>query len=289
MSSIYQKLTNFFLNDRIIIGTVIFNAIVIFLQESGVSHVALEFLDMACTFVFLVEMLVKISHFGLRKYCGSAMNCMDAILVLISLPSALNFFIDLNFLDFSVFLVLRIFRVFRFFRLIRLFPNFSVILSNFRLAMRQSYGVMLGFLIIIITFALLGSCMFRDAAPQYFDTPLNAIYTTFRMFTIEGWYDVPDAVAQGMDSPILFHLVRLYFCFLLLTGGIIGMSLINSIFVDAMVSDNNDDVKEQLRRMEEKLNRLLAEREGRALPDDATNTDGAKATDGATDGSDANG
>ena len=35
------------------------------------------------------------------------------------------------------------------------------------------------------------------------------------------------------------------------------MSLINSIFVDAMVSDNNDDVKAQLREMENKIDRLL--------------------------------
>ena len=45
--------------------------------------------------------VVYIALRGVSKYCGSAMNCMDAILVLISLPSALNFFIDLNFLDFS--------------------------------------------------------------------------------------------------------------------------------------------------------------------------------------------
>ena len=39
------------------------------------------------------------------------------------------------------------------------------------------------------------------------------------------------------------------------------MSFINSIFVDAMVSDNNDDVKAQLKEMEEKIDRLLEENE----------------------------
>lgn len=34
------------------------------------------------------------------------------------------------------------------------------------------------------------------------------------------------------------------------------MSLINSIMVDAMVEDNNDDVKEQLRRIEEKIDKI---------------------------------
>ena len=39
------------------------------------------------------------------------------------------------------------------------------------------------------------------------------------------------------------------------------MSFINSIFVDAMVSDNNDDVKAQLKEMDEKIDRLLEENE----------------------------
>lgn len=37
------------------------------------------------------------------------------------------------------------------------------------------------------------------------------------------------------------------------------MSFINSVFVDAMVSDNNDDVKEKLNQIEEKLNLLIKE------------------------------
>ena len=38
---------------------------------------------------------------------------------------------------------------------------------------------------------------------------------------------------------------------------IIGLSVVNSIFVDAMVSDNNDDVKLKLDEIEEKVNKLL--------------------------------
>ena len=34
------------------------------------------------------------------------------------------------------------------------------------------------------------------------------------------------------------------------------MSFINSVFVDAMVEDNNDDIKNQLDRIERKLNEL---------------------------------
>ena len=47
---------------------------------------------------------------------------------------------------------------------------------------------------------------------------------------------------------------RIYFSCLLFLGGIIGMSLVNSIFVDAMAADNNDEVLDKLSEIEKKLN-----------------------------------
>lgn len=255
------------LSDRFIMAVIIINAIVIFLQESDVNHVALDIIDMACTFVFIVEMIVKHIYKGVKGYWTSPLNAMDGLLVIVSLPSFITFFFPGTMANLSFLLVLRIFRVFRFFRLVRLFPNFSTIVQNFRLALRESYAIMLIMLILITTFALIGCCLFKDAAPDFFATPLDSIYSTFRLFTIEGWYDIPDAVAAGMDNVIWEHVVRVYFCSLLLIGGIIGMSLINSIFVDAMVSDNNDDLQKQLNRVEEKLDKLLAEKEKHSKQD----------------------
>ena len=51
-------------------------------------------------------------------------------------------------------------------------------------------------------------------------------------------------------------LVRFYFCLLLIFGGIIGMSFINSIFVDAMVADNNDEVMQKLDEMQKSIEEL---------------------------------
>jgi voltage-gated sodium channel len=44
-------------------------------------------------------------------------------------------------------------------------------------------------------------------------------------------------------------------------GGIIGMSFINSVFVDAMVSDNNDEVEAKLDEINKKLTELTKELE----------------------------
>jgi len=39
-------------------------------------------------------------------------------------------------------------------------------------------------------------------------------------------------------------------------GGIIGMSFINSIFVDAMVQDNNDEVSKKIDQLQKSLDEL---------------------------------
>ena len=71
------------------------------------------------------------------------------------------------------------------------------------------------------------------------------------MFTIEGWYEIPDALAaSGLDSATVM-LVRGYFVLAVLVGEF-GLSLANAVFVDEMTADNNDrlamvsDLREEL-------------------------------------------
>lgn len=44
---------------------------------------------------------------------------------------------------------------------------------------------------------------------------------------------------------------------ILITGGIFGLSLVNSIFVDAMVQDNNDELEKKVDLLNKKIDRLL--------------------------------
>jgi voltage-gated sodium channel len=66
---------------------------------------------------------------------------------------------------------------------------------------------------------------------------------------------MPEAIAQN-GGVFMAVFARIYFSLLLFLGGIIGMSLVNSIFVDAMAADNNDDVLEKLSHLERKLDRI---------------------------------
>lgn len=255
MRSILRKI---FLNDAVIFGIILFNAIVIYLQVDGYEAPWLAIADHTCTVLFLIEMIVKLSTWGSRTYFADGWNRMDATLVLLSVPSLLAVLTP-NVLceQLSVLLVMRLLRVLKFFRMLRFFPNFAAVMRGFSRAMSQTWGVLAAFVVLLFVFSLVSCSLFRDTTPEYFGSPLTAFYTLFRMFTIEGWYEIPDAVAANMAAPWLASAVRAGFCLLLIAGGIIGMSFINSIFVDAMVEDNNDEIKAQLDRIEKQLNELM--------------------------------
>lgn len=241
-----------FLNERLILVVIIVNAVVLFLQESGIENGFINIVDLSCTIIFIIEMIVKHCVFGLKGYWSSGWNRLDGTLVILSLPSIVVLVLPSLTFDLSFLLILRVLRVFRFFRLVHAFPGFADIMKNFVVAIRKSYAVFIGLLIMIITFAMIGCSLFRDYAPEYFATPLDAIYSTFRIFTGEGWNEIPDTIAATMGGGWSV-VVRLYFCLILILGCIIGMSLLNSIFVDAMVSDNNDSLEEKIDKMEKDI------------------------------------
>lgn len=53
------------------------------------------------------------------------------------------------------------------------------------------------------------------------------------------------------------HAVHIYFCLIHVLRSIIGMSLLNSIFVDARARGNNNDAGSRLDEMEKKIDKLL--------------------------------
>lgn len=248
-------LRKIFLNEKAILAVIILNSILLFVQECGFNSPLLNTLDAACTIIFIIEMIVKLIEFGFKEYWKSGWNRLDGTLVVLSIPSLLFYFIPNVSFDVSFLLILRVLRVFRFFRLVHAFPGFTRMIANFGNAMRQSYAVFIGLLVMIIVFAMIGSSLFKDVAPEYFANPIEGIYSTFRIFTGEGWNEIPDTLAENVPEG-WSHAIRLYFSLVLIVGCIIGMSLLNSIFVDAMVADNNEDVEQKLSAIEAQLEEI---------------------------------
>ena len=247
-----------FTSERVVILVILINSAILFLQESGIKSPTINVIDAVCTVFFVIEMTVKHRQFGFKRYWSSAWNRMDGILVILSIPSLIAYFFPAQSLDLSILLILRILRVFRIFRIVHIFPNFSSTMKGLGKAIKDSLPIFAGFLILILVVSLFNCAQFKDISPKYFGTPWDSIYSTFRLCTVEGWYEIPDTLAATM-SPTRVVGLRIYFVFILILGGIIGLSLVNSIFVDAMVSDNNDELEAEVKKLNKKIDLLMEE------------------------------
>ena len=137
--------------------------------------------------------------------------------------------------------------------------------------MKASVGVFLGIAIINFIFAMGAQVLFGHDAPELFGDPARACYSMFRIFTIEGWNEIPDEIARHASEGWAAF-ARVYFGVAVLVGGILGLALGNAVFVDQMMADNNDEVERDLVEMTREvrllrgelreLRVLLAEREG---------------------------
>lgn len=250
-----KKLRNLFLNEFFILGLIVINAIVIFIDEFDVNLRALDYIEAFITTLFIAEIAVKTSHYGLRNYFADNWNRFDFIVVFISLPSLAIVFYGDFFVEANVFLTLRVLRVFKSFRLIRFMPEVDSFVKSIKRALRASYIILLGFVILIFITALISCSLYKDIAPEYFRNPIVSIYSIFQLFSVEGWYEIPDLIAERSSDTTAFF-AKAYFSVLLMGGGILGLSLVNSIFVDAMVSDNTDDLEDDVKQLTEKIESL---------------------------------
>lgn len=250
-----NTIKRFFLNEYCILGLIVGNAILIFIQEFEINGSILDFFEPLFTLLFVVEMIIKISDKGFKNYISNGWNKFDFILVIVSIPSIAVIFYNGNVLELNILLTLRVFRVFKFFRLLKFLPNISSLMSSIQRAIKASYIVIFGFFILVFIVSLITCSIYKNIAPEYFSNPINSFYSIFRLFSVEGWYEIPDLISLR-TSPFVSFLTKFYFVFLLLAGGIIGLSLVNSIFVDAMVSDNNDELQNDVQNMSKKIDAL---------------------------------
>lgn len=250
-----ESVKRFFINDNMMLVLVLINTGIIFISgfipnQGGTLLV----IDSIFTLLFLLEAIVKINVRGFMEYWSDSWNRFDFIIVLLALPSCINIF-GIDFPGTNILLSLRMMRAFKSFRLLKFIPNIDSLLNGIKLAFKASFIVTVGLIVFLLIFSIITTFLFGNIVPDYFGNPALSVYSIFRLFTIEGWYEMPEAIATN-SSTVMAVFARIYFSILLFLGGIIGMSLVNSIFVDAMAADNNDEVLEKLSQLEKKLDKI---------------------------------
>ncbi|MCH2207360.1 MAG: ion transporter [Lentisphaerales bacterium] len=259
-----KLLSEWWFNESLIISVIIINAISIFLyafpELSQTYGTTLIVIDEICALYFLVEVLVKIKLIGFKKFWENAWDRFDLILVIITLPAIVEPFLPP---DRFIHLIasLRLLRLLRLLKLLKFVPNSIMIISGLKRALKASIGVILCLFILNIIFALGATILFKDiaGAEQYFKTPFHSMYTMFKVFTVEGWYEIPDMLSEAESSPYKIFLIRAYFIASVGIGGLLGLSLANAIFVDEMTIDNNMKLEEMIGELTQEVRELREE------------------------------
>ncbi|MEM8735836.1 MAG: ion transporter, partial [Planctomycetota bacterium] len=196
---------------------------------------------------FTAEALLKILFRGFADYWANHWNKFDFLIVILCIPIIVEFIFPLDSRPFAIVTLLRLGRFLRFMRLMRFVPNADHIWAGVGLALSASISIFLVLLTLNLILAVGATMLFGDLpspAPDYFGDPLKSLYTMFKVFTVEGWYEVPDALADADVDPSSVALVRAFFVFSVLVGGILGLSLANAVFVDEMTIDNTRDLEQ---------------------------------------------
>lgn len=250
------------LNNAFILKLIIINALIVFVQSfEGLSELTISVLmtvDILITILFSLEMYVKIKMYSFKIFFQNNWNRFDFILVFISVLSLLSSVFLFSTDDFSFILVLRVARIFKAFRFLKFIPNIDEILRGIRRAMKASILVLFALVVYNFMLAVLSCHLFKEIAPDYFSNPLQSLYSIFKIFTVEGWYEIPEVIAAN-TTPVINVLSTLYFVTILVTGGILGLSLVNSIFVDAMVADNNDALEAKVDKLTQAIEELKSQ------------------------------
>lgn len=254
-----SRIVKLFTNEMVIATAIVLNSILLFVMgyEELHGNDFLSLIDHGFTMYFVLEVLVKVGMRGWKPYIKSNWNKFDFFLVVISVPSLFELLVPIP--DISYLLVFRLLRVMRILRFMRFIPNISKMLSGIARAFKASIFVLVALVIYNILLAVLSSYLFRNEAPEMFGNPGISLYSIFQVFTLEGWNDIPQQIIANTDVPWKPMLTRIFFFLVVITGGIFGMSIVNAIFVDEMVMDNNEGLEDKVDQLNKKVDLLLEE------------------------------
>ena len=260
-SRAYDMLTRtgtLFTSELVVVTVIVMNALALFLDAfptvHGTAGALLYWIDYGCIVFFVIEALVKSRALrGFREYWQVGWNKMDFTVVCVSLPVLAGPIVQIGLDNLALVLLFRLGRLLRFIRVLQYVPDAKRILKGVGRALKASVGIFLVLLIVNIFFGLGATLLFGEIpeAQPHFGNPLRSMYSMFKVFTIEGWYEIPDQMQRlGVSAEVILTM-RGYFTVAVLVGGLIGLSIANAVFVDEMVSDNTEEVERRVALLHE--------------------------------------
>ncbi|QIE46589.1 ion transporter [Pseudohalocynthiibacter aestuariivivens] len=173
---------------RVIIGVIVFNAIILGLETADTVMdrfgTLITALDTACLIFFVVEIAAKLVARG-GRFFREGWSLFDLVIVGISLVPAGQ---GLS--------ALRALRILRVLRVISVAPSLRRVVEGFVTALPGMGSVFLLMAIIFYIGAVIATKLFGAAFPQWFGTLGRSGYTLFQIMTLESW-------SMGIVRPVM--------------------------------------------------------------------------------------
>jgi voltage-gated sodium channel len=222
--------------SRFVIAVIIANAIdlgvIAAVEPHGPAAAVAHAVDVIAVAIFTAEMALKLAAYG-RGFFRDPWNLFDLLIVAVALVPATE-----------TFSVLRALRILRALRLVSAVPSMRRVVSALLAAIPGLLSILGLVVLVLYTGAVIGVHLFSDVT-EYFGSMSRALYTMFKLLTVEGWPDISDAVLGRHPSGWIFFVVYIVICAFIMLNLLIG------VIVSTMERDLNADRWAEDQRLEE--------------------------------------
>ena len=243
--------------EKNLFGITLLNVVIIYFHSFNYFtdyYFYFDLADASITLFFLFEIIYKISNNydkGLKAkfiyyWRHDHWNKLDFISLVLALPSlGVLFMNDLEL--FAGFTVLRSLRIFKFIRVIEFIPEGKRIVPQLFRALKAVMFIIFAFIIYSTIISLISVSLYKSYTEDFFSNAFSSFFTVFKIFSGDGFSDVVEEITNHPNCSLAFeYFTKFYFVFIVFTGSILGLSLINSIFIDQMMHSNDKhDADEQ--------------------------------------------
>lgn len=217
-----------------ILGVIVVNAVVIGLEtypglmdSYGDWFVRLDGLILA---IFVVEIVIRLVAYGGRpwRFFTRGWNIFDFAIVAASFVPGIAGNVT----------VLRLIRALRLVRLIEMIDDLRIIVRGVLRSMAPLLGV--GSLVLIITYmyGVVGTILFGEELPDEWGTVGSAMFTCFRILTLDNWDDIyfPAAEVSGLALP--------YFLSFILLATFVVLNIVIAVVVNSVEAARQAELEE---------------------------------------------
>lgn len=243
--------------DYTIVAFIVLNALILSLEKYPMSDTLEDVLNISnyiFTFIFTIEMILKLIGLGIVGYLSDQWNIFDGIIVIVSL---IDIFMPSSN---SSFTALRTFRLLRVFKLLKFLHGLRELLETVLSTLTDLKYFSLILTLFVFIYALIGVQFFRgkftfdgETSRAHFDTFLWSSLTVFQILTGENWNEV---LYDGVKGAGWWSSIYFISCFLF--GNYIILSLFMAILLgnfEVIPADEEDEAES--RKTRNKIKQLV--------------------------------